>query len=257
MMRQAIQTGFLSVWPSSRGRQSGFLDKLVRQFFFQASGDYYWDLSGHLETSRVSLTPLELPDRERRMFDVQHRPQPRRPALRLRGRQGRHPAGRPYDFTNYRVSPQLRPPTAWRLFRPATASAGFYSGRLDEGALGLAVKLNGTPTCPSNADLVRGRLPQGNFNENVYQLKADFFLSPDLGFMNYVQYDDISRQLGWSARLRWQITPGNEIYLVYNRNWERRWDPDQPLLPPRGARRPEDHPLDQAITQVAVFRTSL
>ena len=22
-----------------------------------------------------------------------------------------------------------------------------------------------------------------------------------------------------------QISPGNEIYLVYNRNWERRWDP--------------------------------
>ena len=43
--------------------------------------------------------------------------------------------------------------------------------------------------------------------------------------MNYIQYDDISHQLGWSARLRWQISPGNEIYLVYNKNWERRWDP--------------------------------
>ncbi len=43
--------------------------------------------------------------------------------------------------------------------------------------------------------------------------------------MNYIQYDDISDTLGWNARLRWQITPGNEIYLVYNKNWERVWDP--------------------------------
>ena len=43
--------------------------------------------------------------------------------------------------------------------------------------------------------------------------------------MNYIQFDDISNQLGWSARLRWQISPGNELYFVYNRNWERRWDP--------------------------------
>ena len=72
---------------------------------------------------------------------------------------------------------------------------------------------------------LRGRLPESRFNENVYQIKADIFLSPDLGLMNYLQFDDISNTLGWSARVRWQISPGNEIFLVYNKNWERRWDP--------------------------------
>jgi hypothetical protein len=78
---------------------------------------------------------------------------------------------------------------------------------------------------------VRGRLPEGNFSENVYQLKADFFISPDLGFMNYIQYDDISRSLGWNARLRWQIKPGNEVYLVYNKSWGRQWDPLSRFVP--------------------------
>ncbi len=80
-------------------------------------------------------------------------------------------------------------------------------------------------TCPSSANLVRARLPHGNFNENVYQVKADVFLSPDLGWMNYVQYDDISGQLGWSSRLRWRVSGGNEVYLVYNKSWDRLWDP--------------------------------
>jgi hypothetical protein len=107
----------------------------------------------------------------------------------------------------------------------------FYSGHYDEIRLGVSVKLDGFASLSFDTDMVRGRLPQGNFDENVYQLKADVFLSPDLGLMNYIQYDDISRQLGWSSRLRWRISPGNEIYLVYNKNWERRWDPMSRFLP--------------------------
>jgi hypothetical protein len=72
---------------------------------------------------------------------------------------------------------------------------------------------------------VRGTLPQGKINEDVYQLKLDFYFSPDLGFMNYIQYDSISRLLGWSARFRWEIKPGNFIYLIYNSNWARSFDP--------------------------------
>ena len=90
----------------------------------------------------------------------------------------------------------------------------------------MTFKFKGYATIGLNTNLVRGDLPQGSFNENVYQLKADFFLSPDLGLMNYIQYDDISKQLGVNIRLRLQITPGNEIYFVYSKNWERRWDPE-------------------------------
>ena len=49
--------------------------------------------------------------------------------------------------------------------------------------------------------------------------------------MNYVQYDDVSRKLGANIRFRWQISPGNEVYLVYNKNWERRWDPVSRFAP--------------------------
>ena len=112
---------------------------------------------------------------------------------------------------------------------------------------GMTVKFKGYATLAFDANLVRGRLPEGHFSENVYQLKADIFLSPDLGLMNYIQFDDISNTLGWSARLRWQISPGNEIYLVYNRNWERRLGPPEPVLADRGPRRHQDHAFDPAL----------
>jgi hypothetical protein len=71
------------------------------------------------------------------------------------------------------------------------------------------------------------------------QIKADLFLSPDLGLMNYIQYDNVSRELGWSMRFRWRISPGNEIFIVYNKNWEKRWDPASRFFPleERGVRR--------------------
>jgi hypothetical protein len=135
----------------------------------------------------------------------------------------------PYDYATWRFSVNTA------SHRPIILSAGtnfggFYSGRLREVTLGLTAKLDGYANISVSADLVRGRLPQGTFTENVFQLKADFFLSPDLGLMNYIQYDDISRQLGLSSRLRWQISPGNEVYLVFNKNWERRLDPTARFL---------------------------
>lgn len=101
----------------------------------------------------------------------------------------------------------------------------------DDFEVGVVFKLNGYATLELSTNFVRGNLPQGRFNENVYQLKVDFFFSPNLGVMNYVQYDDVSKQLGINIRLRWQILPGNEIYLVYNKNWERSWDPLSRFVP--------------------------
>jgi hypothetical protein len=73
-------------------------------------------------------------------------------------------------------------------------------------------------------------MPTGDFSENVYQIKADLFLSPDLGWMNYIQYDDMSEALGWSSRLRWRLSPGNEIYFVFNKNWVQTWNPASRFL---------------------------
>ena len=198
--------------------------KFVRQFFFSASGDYYWDLSGNLETSRLSASPLS--------FRTHHGEQFGFSAIANRDVLPTDftivdgvvlPPGS-YRFTNYRFD--FSSATHGSLGLQASYTFGqFYSGHYNEATAGVTFKLKGYATLSINTDLVDGRLPEGNFTENVYQLKADFYVSPDLGLMNYIQYDNISHQLGWSARIRWRVSPGNDIYLVYNQNWEKRWDP--------------------------------
>ncbi|OGD21902.1 MAG: hypothetical protein A2W03_10985 [Candidatus Aminicenantes bacterium RBG_16_63_16] len=223
MLRPSIQTFFVRLAYQPRP-QRGFLDNLVRQFFFQTSFDYYWDLSGRLETRRVSLTPLSFQTEsgERLEFQVE----PNRDVLPydFEVAPGVIIPQAAYNFTSYRTS--LNTASHRPVIIEAAYSFGrFYSGRLNETTLGLTAKLGGHLNLSLKADKVRGNLPEGRFNENIYEVKADIFISPDLGLMNYIQYDDISRKLGWNARLRWQLSPGNDIYLVYNKNWERRFDP--------------------------------
>jgi hypothetical protein len=229
MMRQGIQTAFARVAFQPRPA-GGLLGKFVRQFFFDASADYYWDLSGNLETSRINASPLAFRTQSGERFSFKINATRDVLPFDFEVSEGVVLPSGTYDFTNVELE------TSTASHRPVVLEAGyqfgpFYSGNYNDVKLGLTLKFKGYATLAFDTNFVHGRLPEGNFSQNVYQVKADIFLSPDLGLMNYVQFDDISNKLGWSARLRWQISPGNEIYLVYNKNWERLWDPTSRFAP--------------------------
>ncbi|MBN2408954.1 MAG: hypothetical protein JXE07_04380 [Candidatus Aminicenantes bacterium] len=229
MMRRGIQTAYSRISFQPRPG-NGLLGRIVRQFFFQVSGDYYWDLAGNLETRRLQFAPLSLNTESGEQFGFEIVSNRDVLPYDFEIAEGVVLAAGSYDFTSYRLN--LNTAT----YRSATVDLNynfgeFYSGHYDDVSIGLELKYKGYLNLELDTNLVRGRLPEGRFSENVYQVKADFFVSPDLGLMNYIQYDDISKRLGWSARIRWQVSPGNEIYLVYNKNWERRWDPMSRFLP--------------------------
>ncbi len=229
MMRTSMQTAFARVAFQPRP-EKGILGKFIRQFFFDVSADYYWDLAWNLETSRLTASPLSF--RTESGENIGLSIVANRDVLPYDFEVAKGvvlPAG-PYDFTSYGFEFRTSTHRA-TVFEMNYSFGGFYSGHYDNVSFGLTLKYKGYATLALDTNLVRGRLPQGHFNENVYQVKADIFISPDLGLMNYIQYDDISRLLGWSARLRWQISPGNDIYVVYNKNWERRWDPTSRFFP--------------------------
>jgi len=223
MMRPAIQTFYLQLGYNPRP-QRGWLDRVIRQFFFQASGDFYWKLDGSLETSRLTFTPLSFRTEAGEKFtanvvvnkDVLPYDFEVAPGTIL-------PAG-PYNFTNARLSFNTAPHRPVSLNLNYTVGQ-FYSGHYGDFSAGLTYHWRGNIDTSFNTEIVRGTLPEGKIDENVYQFKLDFYFSPDLGFMNYLQYDSVSHLLGWSARFRWEVKPGNFIYLIYNSNWERRWDP--------------------------------
>src|SRR2546429_6829290 len=38
---------------------------------------------------------------------------------------------------------------------------------------------------------------------------------------SFIQYDTESQNVGTNTRLRWTIKPGNDLFVVWNRGWQR------------------------------------
>jgi hypothetical protein len=64
-------------------------------------------------------------------------------------------------------------------------------------------------------------LPEGRFQTTLYRLVADTQFSPFIYLVNNVQYDSVSRIVGWQGRFRWILTPGNDLFVVYTRILDR------------------------------------
>ena len=62
-------------------------------------------------------------------------------------------------------------------------------------------------------------LAEGEFNTQVYRLISDTQFSPFMFVVNNVQFDTVSKVLGWQSRFRWTLVPGNDLFFIYTHNW--------------------------------------
>jgi hypothetical protein len=128
------------------------------------------------------------------------------------------PGGSEYDFTRWRAGFG----TASRRVVSVNGQYGwgsFFSGDRRDVNLGLALRPR--PGIRLNANFERSRveLAEGSFTTRLYRLVLDNQFNPRVYIINNVQYDSVSRVLGWQARFRWILSPGNDLYLVYQQNW--------------------------------------
>ena len=66
----------------------------------------------------------------------------------------------------------------------------------------------------------RVSLPEGGFETRLFRVIADTQFSPWIYLVNNIQFDSVSEVLGWQFRMRWILTPGNDLYVVYLHNWQ-------------------------------------
>jgi hypothetical protein len=53
------------------------------------------------------------------------------------------------------------------------------------------------------------------------QLNLVYAFNPNLVLSNFLQYDTESQNVGNNMRLRWTLKPGNDLFVVWNRGWQR------------------------------------
>jgi hypothetical protein len=203
----------------------------VRRFGFGADMELYTDMANELVTREIDVTAgrVELHSGDNAEFSVV--PTYERltdefeinPGVVL-------PAGSDYRFTRYRLSLNTANQRVVAL-RPRITWGSFFSGDRRELGFDVAIRPRAGVTINLVNEWNRVDLPEGHFTTRLHRLVADTQFSPFMYLVNNVQYDSVSRVLGWQSRFRWIVVPGNDIFVIYTHNWL-----DDRLTPDRGFR---------------------
>ena len=135
-----------------------------------------------------------------------------------------------YDFADVRLTYALGPQ------RPLTgsvevATGGYFHGRLtsldlNRGRFDLSSRLSVEPSLSFNwIDLP---VPEGSFRTDLLRGRVTYTFTPRTFASGLFQYNSTSRTLGANLRLRWEYSPGSELFVVYTEEHE-----TDPLRPSR------------------------
>ena len=206
--------------------QKGWTGSIVRQWFFELRMTNYWNLSGDLESRQIFTAPVNFRTESGEHIEFNIIPNREVLPVDFEVAEGISIPKGDYKFVNYRFEVNT---ASYRKaqFDFSYRFGEFYNGHYNDIETGVTLKLDGYVTMEVGANMVRGKLPQGKFSENLYFTRLNLYVTPDLGITNYFQFDDITNQIGYNGRFFWQIRPGNTIYLVYNNITERLFDPDK------------------------------
>jgi hypothetical protein len=133
------------------------------------------------------------------------------------------PAGGIYRFTRYQVDAET-PEHLVASVGSEIEWGDFFSGRRRDIAVRVDVRPRRGIALSAEAERSFLDLAEGSFTADVYRADASTQFSPWVSLANRLQYDSVSRELGWQVRFRWIRRPGNDIYFVYTHNWQELFD---------------------------------
>ena len=189
----------------------------VRQMHNEFLNTLVTDPSGRWESYHVFMAPVNWRLASGDRFEINVVPTGERLTVPFEIADGVTIPTGSYHWNRYRLEAGL---AAKRRFSgQATWWFGdFYTGRLHEMGLTASWKPSALFIVDLNATRNEGRLPQGNFTQEVVGSRFRVNVSPDLQMSSYVQYDNDSRLVGTNTRLRWTFSPVGDLFVVYNYN---------------------------------------
>ena len=134
------------------------------------------------------------------------------------------PVGGEYRFTRHEISASMA--DRYPVAIGGQVNVGrFFSGRSREHQLNVAVRPRAGVALRFELEYNTLELAEGDFDTTLMRLLANTQFSPWASLENNVQYDSVSRSMGWQTRFRWIQRPGNDLFVVYTHNWQEFADP--------------------------------
>ncbi len=193
----------------------------IRQEFFENDYVRYTDSKGIVESWSYFMAPINLRFESGDRFEFNWYPHGETLLVPFEIAPGiLIPVGS-YDFTRWRLEAQTSEHRPLQ-FGTTTWFGTFYNGHLTQWENYLRwTSPKGKVQLDLETENDFARLPVGNFVQRLWSIRAAYAWSPNLVLSSFIQYDTESQNVGTNTRLRWTIKPGNDLFVVWNRGWQR------------------------------------
>ncbi|PYP92747.1 MAG: hypothetical protein DMG65_02830 [Candidatus Angelobacter sp. Gp1-AA117] len=204
----------------------------IRQEFFENEYSRVTDSRGLLESWEYFMAPINVRMETGDRFEFNWNPHGETLLAPFEVSPGVIiPAG-DYTFTRWRFEAQT---SAHRplQFGTTTWFGQFYNGHLTQQENYLKwTSPKGRVQIELDTQNDFAHMPEGNFVQKLWQAQVAYAWNPNLILTSFIQYDTDSQNVGTNTRLRWTIKPGNDLFIVWNRGWQRLLTrPDLSLVP--------------------------
>jgi len=206
--------------------------KWIRQEFFENQYSRYTDTRGIVESWEYFMAPVNVRFESGDRFEFNWNPHGETLLAPFEVAPGVIIPPGSYDFTRWRLEAQTSEHRPVQ-FGTTTWFGTFYNGHLTQWEEYLRWT---SPRGKIQLDLEMendfGHLPAGDFVQRLWSVRAAYAWNPNLVLSSFIQYDTASQNVGTNTRLRWTIRPGNDLFIVWNRGWQRIvTDPHVSLVP--------------------------
>jgi len=193
----------------------------IRAFRFSADVKVFLDPddNNRLLTRRIDVTAFQLFSHRQETLDFHVLPTYERLEQDFEIEDGVIlPAFSEYSFTRYsiRARSNRRKPIS---IEPQLEWGEFFSGDRLRLSTGLSYRAAPGHFYTFTHEWNRVSLAEGDFTTTLYRAVFETQFNPRISLVNNVQYDTQSAAIGWQARFRWILQPGNDLHLVYLSNW--------------------------------------
>jgi hypothetical protein len=192
---------------------------IIRRYEFQLLNyDVVWDLGFRPNNISLETQPLGLQFQNGDRFEVNVQRRFDAPSESFELIDGATIAPGSYWWNRGEV--QYNSTEARALRVNASVSTGqFYTGRSTEASVGL--RFRRTPHTLLTLDLARSAvsLDTVRFTANTVRLRGDYAFTARLNATLFAQWDNQSNRASVNSRVRWTVSPGSDLYVVWNSNW--------------------------------------
>jgi hypothetical protein len=213
------RTGFKNLNPRIEFQPRPPNHPWIRRFNFSFDANLLVDPENRWLTRDINLQVLRVETHRQDGFDFSVSPQYERLEEDFEISDGVVlPAAAEYTFNRYRLGMN----TANRRVVSVRADyewGGFFSGSRREFSMNMGVRPRPGIRVQLESEWNEIALAEGSFATQTHRLVTDTQFNPWMFVVSTVQFDTVSRVVGWQGRFRWTLRPGNDLFVVYTHNW--------------------------------------